>query len=298
MRKEYKAVCIILNYNSARLVCNLVKKIQNFNSLKNILIVDNKSTDNSYKFLKRKFMNDDKVVIISSNKNGGYGYGNNFGIKYAHNYLNAKYAIIANPDVIFSNTTVEKMLRCMHEKNAAIVSATQLLNNKIVNNRGWKIATPYQWAFNELNHVPKYLVRNLYYSQSHFKTKLSKVDCVPGAMFLVNIDIFKKVGGYDESMFLYCEEDTLGFKLKQLGYSTYLINDLYYKHLHSATIDENIPSQVRQLNILHKSKLIFLTKYLKVKPHTLKIEKILFSLIIKRYLFTNRIKSFINKRSK
>ncbi|NRN85377.1 MAG: glycosyltransferase family 2 protein [Lactobacillus kefiranofaciens] len=296
MEEKANTVCIILNYNSAQLVGNLVKNIQNFDSLKNVVIVDNKSTDNSYQFLKNRFANNDKVVIISSHKNGGYGYGNNYGIKYASKYLHAQYAIIANPDVIFSNATVKKMLRCMQEKKAAIVSATQLLNNKVVNNRGWKIVTPYQWAFNELNHRPQFLIKDLYYSNKYFETVYSQVDCVPGAMFLVNISIFQKVGGYDERMFLYCEEDTLGYKLKKAGYKTYIINNIFYKHMHSATINKSIPDQVIQLRIMHKSKLIFLEKYLNVKKFTLLIEKILFSLITARYFLTGHIKKIMRQK--
>ena len=63
MKKEDKAVCIILNYNSAELVKELVNNIQNFNSFKDILIVDNKSTDDSYQFLKDEYANNDKVII-------------------------------------------------------------------------------------------------------------------------------------------------------------------------------------------------------------------------------------------
>ena len=296
MKKEDKAVCIILNYNSAELVKELVNNIQNFNSFKDILIVDNKSTDDSYQFLKDEYANNDKVIIISSHENGGYGYGNNYGITYASTYLKAKYAVITNPDVVFSNDVVKKMLICMQQKKAAIVSATQLLNNKVVSNRGWKIATPYQWAFNELNHRPQCMTKNLYYPSKYFKKEISQVDCVPGAMFLVDIPIFQKVGGYDERMFLYCEEDTLGYKLKNAGYKTYVMNNIFYKHMHSATIDKSIPDQVAQLRILHRSKLIFLDKYLDVGKVTLINEKILFSLITMRYYVTSHIKKVLNRK--
>ena len=296
MKKEDKAVCIILNYNSAELVKELVNNIQNFNSFKDILIVDNKSTDDSYQFLKDEYANNDKVLIISSHENGGYGYGNNYGITYASTYLKAQYAVITNPDVVFSNDVVEKMLICMQQKKAAIVSATQLLNNKVVSNRGWKIATPYQWAFNELNHRPQCMTKNLYYPSKYFKKEISQVDCVPGAMFLVDIPIFQKVGGYDERMFLYCEEDTLGYKLKNAGYKTYVMNNVFYKHMHSATIDKSIPDQVAQLRILHRSKLIFLDKYLDVGKITLINEKMLFSLITMRYYVTSHIKKVLNRK--
>ena len=54
--------------------------------------MDNKSTDFSFEKLK-KFQTE-KIRVISSEKNGGYGYGNNIGIKYAKDFLKIRYILI------------------------------------------------------------------------------------------------------------------------------------------------------------------------------------------------------------
>lgn len=48
--------------------------------VRHILVVDNFSTDNSVQLLSDIIS--EKVEVIVSNKNGGYGAGNNYGIKY------------------------------------------------------------------------------------------------------------------------------------------------------------------------------------------------------------------------
>ena len=46
-------VFVIINYNTSKLTKRLVKNIKDYKSISKIIIVDNASTDNSYKILKK-----------------------------------------------------------------------------------------------------------------------------------------------------------------------------------------------------------------------------------------------------
>ena len=92
-----KTACVILNYNDSENVIKLFNKIKDYKCLDEIIIVDNHSTDNSYERLKE--IDNDKVRVVLTDHNGGYGYGNNEGMKIAFNTLNCDYSLIANPDV-------------------------------------------------------------------------------------------------------------------------------------------------------------------------------------------------------
>jgi N-acetylglucosaminyl-diphospho-decaprenol L-rhamnosyltransferase len=125
--------CVILNYNDASTTIALLKHIQNFKILDYIVVVDNKSTDDSY--LQLQSLKNEKVHLIQTSKNGGYGFGNNVGIKYSVETLNADYVLIANPDVIFENDLVEKLVASFDDNSdVAVVSAIQ--NNS--QNWAWK----------------------------------------------------------------------------------------------------------------------------------------------------------------
>ena len=70
-----------------------------------------------------------------SDRNGGDGYGNIYGIKYAHKDLNITHLIICNPDVEFTEDLIMDMI---HEFNInrklGICTATPLnRNNKAMN---------------------------------------------------------------------------------------------------------------------------------------------------------------------
>lgn len=94
-----KINCVVLNYNDADTVMSLLNRIRGFRCFENIVVVDNASTDNSWQRLKE--LQDDKIAVIQSEKNGGYGYGNNLGVRYAIQKNEATHVVIVNPDVKF-----------------------------------------------------------------------------------------------------------------------------------------------------------------------------------------------------
>ena len=70
--------CVILNFNDEETVARLVHMIHDYDYLEKIVLVDNHSTDDSWEQL--QVLKDEKVELIRTEKNGGYGYGNNTGM--------------------------------------------------------------------------------------------------------------------------------------------------------------------------------------------------------------------------
>lgn len=270
-------ICQILNYNDVPHVKKIVNKIKDYHIFEYILIVDNNSSDGSFRKLIEMYKENPKIKVISSSKNGGYGYGNNFGINYAVSELKAKKAIVCNPDVEFEEKTVIELENIMKKTNAALTSAVEV--NKVPSiNKAWKIPTPFAWILDETK-LRKLIFNKFHYPDEYFKTEYSEVDCVSGAMFLLDLEKFLDVGGYDENMFLYGEETVLGYKFKQKGYKTYLLNYESYNHLHSASIDKSIPDKVKKMKILNQSKLYFFKTYLQENAIKYKIEELCFKYV-------------------
>lgn len=281
-----RVTCQILNYNDYKTTIKLIDNIVNYSIIDYVLVIDNESENNSLFIIESRYKTNDKVKVVSSGKNGGYGYGNNFGVNYAVQKLKSKYIIISNPDVAFDESLVYKMIKIMKAKDAALVSGTQRINGIPVKRRAWRVPKPLEWATMEIGFQPKF-----YYPDDYYITKISKVECVLGAMFMIDAQKFIKVSGYDEDMFLFCEETTLGFKFKEKGYSSYIINDKFYDHLHSATIGKSIPSVVKRLKILYASEIIFDKKYQKMTLLEGFIVKSIFNLSILK----NKVKKYLKK---
>ncbi|HEY5563198.1 MAG TPA: glycosyltransferase, partial [Clostridiaceae bacterium] len=81
MRENPKVYIVILNYNSHEDTIECVKQCRNitYNNYR-IIVVDNNSTDDSYKIIENNLKD---VILLKSDINKGYGYGNNIGIKAA-----------------------------------------------------------------------------------------------------------------------------------------------------------------------------------------------------------------------
>ncbi len=242
---------VVLNYNDFATTEKLLNAIKNYDELEKIIVVDNKSTDNSFKKL-LKFQND-KISVIQSPKNGGYSYGNNVGIKYLIS-LPEKYDIIgiANPDVYFDNDFVKNIKQLFSERpDYAMITGLQLNSDgKIADNLFWPIPTAYDFLCSSTVSALKKIFTLGFYKpldakEEWCKAKLSEglkngfveVEAVGGSLFFVRREDFEAINFFDENIFMYHEETILGAKLKKLGRKVGVSTKISYKHFHYASSD-------------------------------------------------------------
>ncbi len=264
--------CIILNYNDADTTMRLVHSIKDYSSLDSIVIVDNHSTDDSYAQLKE--LSGGRIHVVSSLKNGGYGYGNNLGIRYAYRELGATHVLIANPDVLVSEETIVAMKASFLTNKAVAVTAAVPVDQKgRAGLSGWKLTGLFPDLLDTglvtRRLFKRWLSDNPGKRAFHITTpggteRCAWADAVPGSLLLADTDALMACGLYDEEVFLYYEEKILGNKLKAKGYGTLLLLDRTYVHLHSVSIDKSVSSILKKQALLHKSKLHYYKKYLKI----------------------------------
>jgi N-acetylglucosaminyl-diphospho-decaprenol L-rhamnosyltransferase len=273
--RPIRTVCVIVNYNDADNTIRLLDRIRNYKSLDAIILVDNHSTDAS--FVRLRACVRDHVILLQAEKNGGYGSGNNLGIRYAHEMLRAKYALIANPDTEFSDTCISEMVKVMenHPELGVIAPVKTLPDrgeelsipgsraNVLAGAAAWPIRP---WLYDLLESGPvsrRIFTPLLHYGASRFRGKTCVyVDSVPGSLLLTDISKFLASGAYDEDIFLYAEEYTLAWNMKACGYRTALLLRESYVHRHSRTIRKNISEPIRRQKLREKSALHYYEYYL------------------------------------
>ena len=69
-----KCVCVVLNYNDAKTVQEFIKRVENYKNISNLIIVDNNSTDDSYRILHNLYKDNSKISVIKVDENKGYGF--------------------------------------------------------------------------------------------------------------------------------------------------------------------------------------------------------------------------------
>lgn len=267
--------CIILNYNDADTTIRLIDHSQNFDVFDKLIVVDNKSTDDSRERL-LPYAND-HVHVISSDKNGGYGYGNNVGLKYARDILQSEFCVIANPDVLFENEAVAALLNFIENNDSCAIAACAQKGGARFS--AWKETGLWgDLVFNSI--LLNRLFQPRYYPASFFDQDVCNVYAVSGCFFMARLDALFDIGLYDEEFFLYEEEKCIAHKLKEKGWQTFLLTKYDYVHDHSVSIGKSIKGYGHAKKIVLESNLKYLRKYRAISEAAIKCIKPYYGLCV------------------
>lgn len=274
--------CVILNFNDWETVTRLVHMIHDYDYLEKIVLVDNHSTDDSWEEL--QVLKDEKVDLIRTQKNGGYGYGNNTGIRYAIENNGATHVLVANPDVVFSESCVIHIAKIYANHPDAGVVTASIQDETFGSGRGrngWKLHG-FTGELLSMEPVCRRLFRRfLNYPASYFKGKKAVyVDAVHGSMLMIRAQAFLETGGYDEGIFLYQEEAVLGQRMRTSGYRTVLLLNRTYQHQHSVSISKTYSQLLKRQKLRNQSAYYYMVHYLRINAVQKVIAKLWFQLIL------------------
>ena len=287
---------IILNYNDFRTTINLINEIHDYKCIDHIIVVDNLSSDNSYEKLKEN--SDNKVIVISTEKNKGYAAGNNFGAYYAMEQYRTKYLAFANPDIHIDEYTLNDLLNCIQNiHNVGELTCVMDCKSNVDLPIASKLPSFIDCICENFIIAKKIIGDRLSYSRDYiYHNKLVKVDVLPGSFFIIKSDVFSEIKGFDESTFLYYEENILAFKLIRKGYQNYLMSNREYLHDHSTSIDKSISRAKDKLEIANNSRLIYCEKYLELPKIKLDIVNITFRIGLFNYLLAKKCHNMFKRR--
>lgn len=220
---------IILSYNTKdltlaclRAVVSEYKKELEKKELE-VIVVDNNSSDNSVESIKGYISGikcSESIALILSKENLGFGKGNNLGVKSAK----GKYILFLNSDTEVLDKGFLSVVDFL-DKNANVA----ILGGKLENSDGsvQKSCGKFYNLFNLLLMLLGF--ERLGFLKSSPK-KIQKVDWISGACMMVRSDVFKRLDGFDEKLFMYVEDMEICFRAKELGFSTYFYPNLTLKH--------------------------------------------------------------------
>ena len=257
---------VIINYNDYKTTSFLLDSIKDYKCLDLIVVVDNKSTDDSLKHLK-KYENN-KIKIIEAEENKGYAAGLNAGAKEVIKKLKNCNIIFSNSDVIINKEEdLEKLSKDIGKHSIAVVGPTIVENISL--NRGWMLPTIKDEIKFNLPLVSRKYRKEILYDDEHYNEDLSIVGVVSGCFFCVSGKVLEEVDYFDEATFLYYEEQILSKKLEEKDYQVAVDNNVVIIHNHSVTIDKNI-NKVNKYKELKKSQRYFVKEYLQATEKELK----------------------------
>lgn len=282
-----KITIILLNYNNFNDTINCInslKKVKYSNF--EIIVVDNKSKNNSLEILKS--LEDSHIHITSSQKNGGYAYGNNYGIAIAKKHK-ADFFLLLNNDTVVTDTFINGLLACFSfEKNVGIGTCRIMYNSEP--DKIWYAGGKIDW--NNLRAVHIGLNK-----RSYRNSGMEEVDFVSGCCMMISAQCLDKIGGLPEEYFMYYEDLDFCIKAQEAGFKlVYNPEAVIYHCVSSSGGGEDSPFVIEWIN---RSRRTFYKKY---KSYIKKTNRIFvcikceFRQIIKIIIarnFTKKIKAYL-----
>lgn len=205
---QERVTAIVVNYNTSTLLDGCLRSLTNSQTRSplRICVVDNGSRDESVTLVKRDFPN---VRLIENAKNLGYAKANNLVLKD----LETEFALLVNSDVRFPTDAVEGLVAFMDSHQDACAVGPKLVRPDGTFDPGSKMG----FATVE-NVIAKRigLERGFYATLSENETGI--VDAVAGASMMIRKTALDRVGLFDESFFLGCEDLDLAYRMKSVYY--------------------------------------------------------------------------------
>lgn len=242
---------IILNYNTKNFLKKCLQSIEESKNgfSKEVVVVDNASTDGSLDMVKNGFP---EVISLANKTNLGFAAGNNVGLRKA----SGSYVLFLNPDTVLEKNALKKVFDFM-EKNKDVGVASprlELPNGELdeASHRGFP--TPWN-AFCHFSGLRRLFPKSKVFSGYTMgwlldSKKPHEVDSVSGAFFFVRREAGREVNWWDEDYFWYGDELDFSYRLKQKGWKVMFVPTTWV--LHYRGVASGIKKHSRKISTANK----------------------------------------------
>jgi len=205
---ESRVTVVIITHNSADVIGECIESLP---EASRVIVVDNASADGSAQAASRAGA---RVTLLQAGENLGYGRAANLGLAQ----VETEFGLLLNPDVRLSPGAVEALVRAADAyQGAAILSPTLLRPEGNI----------------EFGHRP--LTGQPFEKGPPVGKKQPGGDCcvgfLSGAAMFFSMRAYREIGGFDENIFLYYEDDDLCLRARRKGFSLIHVHAARGRHL-------------------------------------------------------------------
>lgn len=211
---------VIPNYNGNKYLKECLNLIYKHVTISNqIIIIDNASTDDDYKWIKQL---DSQIIFRQLDKNYGFSRAVNEGIKLAQ----GKYVLLLNNDTEIQEGFLEALLTCIESEPDIFAVCSQMIqyhNPSLIDDAGDEYNL-LGWAYKRGDGK---LVDIYKCTEQVFSA------CAGAALYRKSV--FEEIGYFDENFFAYMEDVDISYRALIHGYKNMYCPDAKVLHIGSAT---------------------------------------------------------------
>lgn len=273
-----KLSIIIVNYNVTELLRKCLFSIRKFVQEVDyeVIVIDNQSPDSSWKNLITEFP---EFHFIENQSNDGFAIANNKAVKHAK----GEYILLLNPDTEFEGFYMKELLDFAdaQEKFGCLGIRMHDADGNFLPESKRSVPDMFN-SFEKLFLGFKKNNSKSYYRNDIDENGIAEVEVITGAFFLAKKEVYEKVGGLDESYFMYGEDIDLCYTILKNGYRNFYYGKASLLH-HKG---ESTIKDEKYLERFYGAMQIFVDKYYLKKP----FQHFFLSLGLKAKHFLEKIK--------
>lgn len=217
---------IIVNYQTYQLTRNTIESVVNrvHPFTYDIYVVDNASTDESFRKLQEDYQGHENIKFISNHENLGFSKANNRAIKET----SSKYVLLLNSDTTVEEDTLEKCInKISNSPEIGALGCRIILPDGTLDKACKRSFPDVKVSFYRMTGLSKIFPKSRTFGKYNL-TYLNEegtyeVDSLSGAFMMVRRQTIQEVGLLDEDFFMYGEDIDWCFRIKEKGWKI-----LYY----------------------------------------------------------------------
>ncbi len=257
---------IIVSYNVREYIVSCIQSIYKHSKSNHsfeIIVVDNDSKDGTIDSMDKNFPN---IPLIKNGYNAGFSAGVNDGFKICK----GKYILVLNPDTVFVEDTLDKLINAAKNKKELCVLGPALINgNGAVQQSFWRKPSLLNTLLS-IFHLD-FLNYKKNYRNNDFDD-LTMVETISGAAFFLKRDIFMELNGLNEKLF-WMEDIDFSIRLNKAGYKIYYFPLTKIIHFSGKSAEKNYKVAI-------SNQLLSKVKFFRIHHSILSANIILFSIFV------------------
>jgi N-acetylglucosaminyl-diphospho-decaprenol L-rhamnosyltransferase len=218
----------------------------NLQSIFDVVVVDNGSTDGSQAMLQSEFP---QVQIIQNEGNVGLGRASNQGIEATC----GRYILLLNNDTLVDGPSLDALVEFLDATLDAGAVGGRLLNSDGSFQAGYADFSTLSEEIMIATHLGELLWDG--YPSHKDSEKVKVVGWLSSACLLVRRSAIEKIGLLDEEYFIYGDEADLQYRIKQAGWKVYYLPFVNTIHYGGRSMD-----RWRRRKMVYRGKMMFYEK--------------------------------------